>query len=371
MNLRHEQTQIGAQRKRRIAAMLALCLAVVLASHASVTRAQQTHEAARTNRVTEIGMVVLEMDRSVDFYSQVLTFKKISDVEVFGSSYEHLEGLFGVRMRIVRMQLGEEVLELTEFLAPRGRQVPADSRSNDRWFQHIAIITNDMDAAYEVLRRHKVRHASTGPQLLPDYIKNAAGIRAFYFRDPDDHFLEVLQFPPDKGDAKWHKPGDKLFFGIDHTAIVVADTDASVRFYRDALGMRIVGESENYGTEQEHLNNIFGARLRITSLRAIGGPGIELLEYLTPRDGHPMPPDSRSDDLWAWQTTLAAVDLPSLSQRLRSEKYIFLSPGITDVEGSTLGFDRGLLVRDPDGHLIRFVQGSQTSQSKAALGNQH
>ena len=49
--------------------------------------------------------------------------------------------------------------------------------------------------------------------------------------------------------------------------------------------MKVAGESENYDTEQEHLNGVFGARLRITALRADEGPGIELLEYLAPRDG--------------------------------------------------------------------------------------
>ena len=44
--------------------------------------------------------------------------------------------------------------------------------------------------------------------------------------------------------------------------------------------MTIAGTSENYGVEQEHLNNVFGARLRITALRAARGPGVELLEYL-------------------------------------------------------------------------------------------
>lgn len=41
--------------------------------------------------------------------------------------------------------------------------------------------------------------------------------------------------------------------------------------------MKTVGESETYGREQEHLNNVFGARLRITSLHAQAGPGIELM----------------------------------------------------------------------------------------------
>jgi len=71
-----------------------------------------------------------------------------------------------------------------------------------------------------------------------------------------------------------------VFLGIDHTAIVVDDTNASLRFYRDTLGMQVAGESENYEVEQEHLNNVFGARLRITALRAAKGPGIELKRAL-------------------------------------------------------------------------------------------
>src|SRR6266446_4303040 len=244
---------------------------------------------ALVDGVDAIGITVSDMDRAVGFYSKVLTFEKVSDTEVAGESYEHLEGVFGLRMRVVRMRLGDEAIELTEYLAPRGRPAPADSRSQDHWFQHVAVIVSDMDRAYQWLRQNKVEHASSGPQLLPEWNKNAAGIRAFYFKDPDGDVLEILQFPPGKGDAKWHRPTDKLFLGIDHTAIVVGDTDASLRFYRDLLGFKVVGESENYGAEQEHLNNVFGARLRITSLRAASGPGIEFLEYLSPRDGRPIP----------------------------------------------------------------------------------
>src|SRR5205085_1572299 len=141
--------------------------------------------------------------------------------------------------------------------------------------------------AYQWLREHKVEHASPGPQRLPDSNPNAGGIRAFYFRDPDGHALEALAFPPDKGNPKWRQTTGKLFLGIDHTAIVISETEASVSFYRDVLGMQVVGESENYGPEQERLNNVFGVRLRITAVRADSGPGIEFLEYLTPRDGRP------------------------------------------------------------------------------------
>src|SRR5437773_608587 len=234
--------------------------------------------------VESIGMTVSDMDRSVAFYS-ALAFQKVSDIEVLGEQYEHLEGVFGARMRIVRMQLGNEYLDLTQYLAPPGRLIPADSRSNDLWFQHIAIVVRDMDQAFEKLRALKVQFVSTGPQTLPPSIKAAAGIKAFYFRDPDGHNLEIIYFPPGKGDPRWQKRTDRLFLGIDHTAIGISNTEASLKFYGDLLGLHKAGESENFGTEQEHLNQVFGAHLRITGMRAESGPGVEFLEYITPRGG--------------------------------------------------------------------------------------
>src|SRR6059058_2996801 len=292
--------------------------------------------------VDAIGITVSDMDRAVDFYSKVLTFEKVSDAEVAGENYEHLEGVFGLRMRVVRMRLGDEFIELTEYLVPKGRPIPVDSRSNDRWFQHIAIIVSDMDKAYAQLRQAKVQHASSGPQRLPDWNKNAAGISAFYFKDPDEHPVEILQFPPDKGAAKWHRTDSKLFLGIDHTAIVVWDTDASLKFYRDLLGMRVAGESENYGTEQEHLNNVFGAHLRITALRGDSGPGVELLEYLAPRDGRPYFSDLHANDLAFWQTHIITKSSSSALERIREAKSPLVSSGVAKKNDGTEAF----LVRD-------------------------
>ncbi len=176
--------------------------------------------------VEVVCITVADIDRSVRFFTDVLTFEPVTDVEVAGDQWERLQGVFPVRMRVVRLRLGDELLELTQYLAPRGRPIPVDARSNDRWFQHVAIIVSDMDRAYARLRAHRVEHASSGPQRLPDWNPSAGGIEAFYFRDPDGHPLEVLRFPPGKGDPKWQRGGDRLFLGIDHTAIVVADTDA-------------------------------------------------------------------------------------------------------------------------------------------------
>src|SRR5213593_1545123 len=311
-----------------VVALLALCSASIFAQSPKVA-------------VESIGMTVSDMDRSVEFYS-ALTFQKVKDVEVSGEQYEHLEGVFGARMRIVRMQLGKEFLDLTQYLAPPGRPIPPDSRSNDLWFQHVAIVVRDMDEAFQRLRALKVKFVSTGPQTLPPSIKAAAGIKAFYFRDPDEHNLEVIYFPPGKGDPRWQEKTDKLFLGIDHTAIGISKTDASLKFYRDLLGLRKAGESENFGTEQEHLNQVFGAHLRITGMRASSGPGIEFLEYLTPRDGRSRPADVHANDIVYWQTMIATNDLDALAKKLRDAHVGFVSTGII-IPNDKSGFSKGTL----------------------------
>jgi catechol 2,3-dioxygenase-like lactoylglutathione lyase family enzyme len=348
---------------------LALLIALIIGlagllgtAQLSAAAAQRKPASVVVRDVTSVGFTVSDMERSVAFFHDVLTFEKVADVEVAGEAYEHLTGVFGVRMRTVTMRLGNDNIELTEYLTPRGRPIPVDSASNDRWFQHIAIIVPDMQRAYEHLRKHQVRFASTGPQRLPDWNKDAGGIEAFYFRDPDDHVLELLAFPPDKGNPKWREAAardpERLFLGIDHTAIVIGESEASLRFYRDSLGFNIAGTSENYGTEQEHLNNVFGARLRITSIRPPGatGPSVEFLEYVAPRTGRPYPTDSRASDLWHWQTTLVVDDLEAAARALDAAQSTWISNGVVTMSDAVLGFSRGALLRDPDGHAVRVVQ---------------
>lgn len=306
--------------------------------------------------VDAVGITVSDIDRSVEFFSKVLSFEKVSDIEVMGSEYERLQGVFGARMRIVRMRLGEEFIDLTEYLTPRGRPIPVDSRSNDQWFQHIALVVSDMDRAYQQLRAHKVQHTSTGPQRIPDWNKAAAGIKAFYFKDPDGHNLELIYFPSGKGNPKWQQSNGRLFLGIDHTAITVSDTARSLDFYRDVLGMKLAGESENYGTEQEHLNNVFASRVRISGLKAPSGFGIEFLDYLTPRDGRPMPPDTRANDLWHWQTAIRVARADAAADKLKSARARFVSPGVTTIPDRALGIAKGFIVRDPDGHGLQLIE---------------
>jgi catechol 2,3-dioxygenase-like lactoylglutathione lyase family enzyme len=268
--------------------------------------AVQAHAEPIVIAVSGIVIPVSDLDRAAKFYARALAFQADEN---------------GVPSGAI-MRLGAETIEL---VPSGGRMLPADSHSNDHWFQHLAVVVSDIDRAYAQVLNEGAAPISAGPQTLPAWNPNAGGIRAVYFRDPDGHPLELIQFPPGKGEPRWQAT-EHLFLGIDHAAIATADTERSLTFYRDRLGLQIAGTSDNWGIEQERLSGVAGAHVRITTLRAQKGPGIEFLQYLTPRDGRPMPADTALDDLWAEQILL-----------------------IRDSRGP------GERLRDPDGHIIRIV----------------
>ncbi|MCX6319029.1 MAG: VOC family protein [Bacteroidetes bacterium] len=306
---------------------------------------------AQVLKTDAVNITVKEMDRSLQFYTDVLGFTKVDEWYIKGDKAEKLQGLFGIHIRVARLQLGDEFIELTDYLTTGGRSIPEDAKSNDLFFQHIAIVVSDMDKAFEQVKAKGVTFVSTEPQTLPPTIPAAAGIKAFYFQDPDRHNLELIFFPVGKGQDKWQHPKGKIFLGIDHTAIGVSNTEKSHQFYSTLLGLDRKGDSWNKGNEQEHLNNVEGASLHITGYRAAAGPRIEFLQYIVPGPGKLYPSDSRTDDIWHWQTILRVNDANALYQKLKQDGYTIVSKGlIEEWQGQKRMIS--FIVRDPDGHAL-------------------
>lgn len=308
------------------------------------------------NEIRGFVLTVSDLDRAVAFYEQALSFRKVSERVVSDPGNDRLVGVFGTRVRSARLQLGEEFIELEQYVAPAGQAVAPDSRSTDLWFQHFAIVVADMDRAWAHLQAFPIRPISSAPQTIPASNVAAAGIKAVKFRDPDGHPLELLWFPRGKGNAKWQDASGRLFLGIDHSAITIDDTQRSSAFWRDLVGLRVAGGSLNSGPTQEQLDNAFGAVVRITGLRPQRdvGPGLEFLQYLTPAGGRAASTPLRPNDVAATRTVVEVDDVEALAHRMQTAGVRFVSPAPTQVSGAP--WSKGLIVHDPDGHLVLLVQ---------------
>jgi catechol 2,3-dioxygenase-like lactoylglutathione lyase family enzyme len=306
-----------------------------------------------------VGFTVSNLERSMHALER-LDFERVAESEPASQSLSALYGLPDARARVAELALGDEIVELTECTTQRGRAIPPDSRSDDPWFQHLAIVVRDMDGAYERLFGARAgaspfKRLSSSPQTIPLSNPAAGGIRALYFRDPDDHNLELIWFPEGKGRASWQKASAKLFLGIDHSAIAVADGERGERVY-SALGFTVAGRSLNFGAEQEALSGVRGARVAITGLRAAGGPGVEFLSYLAPRGRQSRLADSTPCDLWHWEITIAVANLETALRQLGASGATRVSTSIANFADSSLGYRRAVLVSDLDGHALRLVE---------------
>jgi catechol 2,3-dioxygenase-like lactoylglutathione lyase family enzyme len=233
---------------------------------------------------------------------------------------------------------------------PGGRRYPADVPGWSPRFQHIAIVVGDMQQAY--------RHLGTvagwtpisvsGPQILP---KASGGVSAFKFRDPEGHPLELIAFAADAVPAQWQVSSQNICLGIDHSAISVSSTAASVAFY-EGLGLHRSAHSLNVGQEQALLDDVPDAVVEVTALSpSQATPHVELLCYQGDFDRHM--PAQGINDVTATRLVLT-VDNPAALTTIcaRVSGALLSAPGLREDDRHRA------LLRDPDGHLIQLETAS-------------
>lgn len=295
-----------------------------------------------------VEFVVSDLEKNIDFFQKALSFELLEIEELKGKSFEELCRLPNVHAKRARMRLGQEEILLLQYISHKGALFPHSFQSSDLRFQHIAIVVSDMDQAYDFVMSHGVSPISSKPQTIPEWNVNAAGIRAFYFRAPEGHPLELIYYPSGKGQSIWQQSNERLFLGIDHTAIAVSHTDRSLRFYERILGFVQEGKGLNYGETQEALSGVRGAKVQITSL--IGpktrGIGVEFLHYL---EGATEEKVSHAlYDLSATRMVIVVDDLEKILTHLGSSYPCYsVFPGGTNPKEA--------LIADDDGHYLSLL----------------
>jgi catechol 2,3-dioxygenase-like lactoylglutathione lyase family enzyme len=136
---------------------------------------------------------VTNLERSLGFYRDLLCLDVVSDEELHGESVERVVGLEGARLRVVELALGDgRLLELIEYRHPRGAQQPVSTTPADVGAHHMALLVDDVDAAYATLSAAGVRF-TTGPQEISGGL--FAGARTTYCFDPDGLPVELWHAP--------------------------------------------------------------------------------------------------------------------------------------------------------------------------------
>jgi catechol 2,3-dioxygenase-like lactoylglutathione lyase family enzyme len=212
-----------------------------------------------------------------------------------------LLGLSGTGSR-TPMSLGRSRVDLEGFDHP-GHLYPGDTTACDLVFQHLAIVTDDAEAAWCRAREAGAAPISRErPVTLP---ASAGGVTAVKFRDPEGHPLEFLQFSPG-ANPEWSGTG---IMGIDHSAISVSDVAASRRFYA-RRGLREVGATVNRGPTQDALDGLEDVEVDVVPMNpADKSPHVEMLGYRHPigRALRPLCPNDLAATRIVWRSNADAL----------------------------------------------------------------
>lgn len=152
---------------------------------------------------------------------------------------------------------------------------------------------------------------------------------------------------------------------IEAVAITCANAERSAAFYCQRLGFQRLGEQRLEGGPEAALFGLPDGQLQRVQLQ-LGEERLDLVEVLDPgrgqRPGRPLPPDSRSCDLWFQHLCLVTADLAASQARLQP----LLADGtITAVSAAPQRLPDwntaaagiwAFKFRDPDGHNLELLQ---------------
>lgn len=229
-------------------------------------------------------------------------------------------GLSGGGSRLA-MTVGRTRVDLDVFECP-GRAYPAHAMACDQVFQHLALVTDDVDGAWRLADAAGATPISQGgPVRLP---ASAGGVVALKCRDPEGHPLEFLYLPKAVHRASSGKPVS----GADHSALCVADLAASKGFYA-RHGLCEGTATLNQGPTQAALDGLDDVEVDVVPMTPPKEPPhVELLSYRRP---------------------MGVVGADLCANDIAATRIVWRS-------------DHAALLRDPDGHLHQLMRAGQSPE---------
>ena len=147
--------------------------------------------------VDHINLVVSDLERSVDFYTNVLGFRETQRAELEGEWIETIIGLETVKASVayVVSPAGQPRLELLQYHSPIGDGFQANSIPNTLGLRHLDLSVDNIDSAVQRLREAGTELLSRPVVVPTDVIQHSTGQKILcYFHDPDGVLLELTEY---------------------------------------------------------------------------------------------------------------------------------------------------------------------------------
>jgi catechol 2,3-dioxygenase-like lactoylglutathione lyase family enzyme len=285
--------------------------------------------------------VVADLDVAIAFYQRVLGLQVAAapDGERPFDATTPVLGMLGVpsaemRSAIARIPGSTCGVEIVEF--GKIDRAPKDPQPQDPGATTLVLIVRDVEPIFSRAQSTGAPILTTGGVPLSVPSEGGAGI---VLRDPDGHFVEVLQAIPEPPQV----PGDKANVLSWRVRLSVSSTEEALRLYRDRFGLEAKPGVTAKNKAFTALNGLPDVPVRITAMSLPGGGRFDLAEYtMVPRT----PIGARIQDPGATRLQLQAVDLKAAVERASQAGATFISgdAGIVTLPDGV----QATAARDPD-----------------------
>jgi catechol 2,3-dioxygenase-like lactoylglutathione lyase family enzyme len=313
--------------------------------------ASATSSLAQTDQSPVIGLgnfshIVADMDRSVAFYRDGLGLELSQPLRPFDANETimRLGNIMGAQTRYTALKIPGSAMAVELIEYKNIDRQPVRPRFQDPGTGTLSVGVRDVDNTLAKLKQHggRVITVSGAPAEI------GGRSRIVFLQDPDGFIVELAQRIASSA-ATPDAPGD--VFGASFE-LTIGDTDKTVAFYRDLLGLQpTVGQSFNGDKLMADTAGTPGAQFRQSRVQIPGSSdAIRLIEF---RNIDRKPLGTRLQDPGMAMLQVMVRDVDSALRRLKAGGAPVVTIGGEPVNMGPL---RIAVVRDPNNLFLELIQ---------------
>ena len=326
--------------------------AALIVVTASMMFAQAAPPEAKLPMILNVLPVMGNLDRAEEFYHRLLGLESaVGDPRARLAWYPNapfLEDMYAVkgntRNFFLRAPGSELTFEIESFDGAKGK--PLSTHIQDPGVVQFIFNTRDIDQLTTWLTKGGAKVHTAGGKPLA-YTDDAGGARAIEFDDFNGFFVRLVQ----RDDVKKPEGAPTAFINGATIGTTIEDTDKTVRFYHDILGVDVKTGSFSSDTKLAETFGLKGAQVRESAVDFPDKtPPLHFFEFkgFDRKPLHPLTADPNSVLI-----RIAVHDLEGIMAKVKAAggQIMNASGGIT-VNGRT----HWLVVTDPNGIHLQLLE---------------
>jgi catechol 2,3-dioxygenase-like lactoylglutathione lyase family enzyme len=304
-----------------------------------------------TSGIERILISVKNIDESLAFFRDWVGMKVIAEQLLNTESIcQLLNSKEDISARAVFLKNREQptLIELIECKPRKGVPIRKNAKIWDYGLYDICFLVNDVEATYRGLTEKGFSFISPPISYSPDWL--SLDVKETILIGPDEMPIahaEIIGSSISDPEDNYRKIFD--------SAQIVEDMDEAIRFYRDILGLTIVGDNNWSGLVDDLLGLPPGTDMRMVlfTKKNSSAPVVECITFS--RKGKKLGPVTKPPNLGIFMIAFLTTDLTGSMEKLSSENIQKLS-GPVEMELAPYGKIKAITVRGPSDVMIEIFE---------------